>query len=636
MGQQLYFDNYTATGDIIVLAVCFVIGILLATSHTTKSRTFALYINMIVYLALSAYSDILAHDYYAHVTNGNYTPVYVIRILYHAFLFALFLIFIVYYVEVLQIERHRRIPVMTASVIIYLTVIISDIVITVRGGGFGMNSDGTAVSGLNIFLLGYLAFVGVILYLMVVYWKRLYNKVLFGVLGTMLISFALLYNQGRYGVTSFTVATFMFPVLAILYLLHSNPYDIRTGAISASSVKDTVSYYYSKKRDFFFVSLYLPDFHSEGRQIPDDVQSAIRHFASRNFKSATLFELSNGHMLFVVPKKNNPNYEANLMRLIATFKAEYERYRFDYMVIAGRSIEDISAKNDYIGFIRSIQKSMKLNEIHMVNEEDIAAYNRSEAILKELEDIYKKQDLDDERVLVYCQPVYNIHTEKYDTAEALMRMKLPELGMVFPDQFIPLAEEHGYIHALTRIILHKTCDTIKELIAEGYEVKRISVNVSMPELRDENFTEDIENIIRRSNIPNGKVAIEITESESESDFILIKSMIEELQGTGIKFYLDDFGTGYSNMERIMKLPFDIIKFDRSLVLASESDKRSEEIVGRLAGMFSDLKYSVLYEGVENENDEERCTRMSASYLQGYKYSRPIPIGELRNFFSKTA
>ena len=109
-----------------------------------------------------------------------------------------------------------------------------------------------------------------------------------------------------------------------------------------------------------------------------------------------------------------------------------------------------------------------------------------------------------------------------------------------------------------------------------------------------------------------------------------------LRERGIRIYLDDFGTGYSNVERILELPFDIIKFDKSLVVASEGDERSEKMVGSLASMFSSLDFSVLYEGVETEGDEKRCTDMCASYLQGYKYSRPIPISELRNYFTKRA
>lgn len=278
---------------------------------------------------------------------------------------------------------------------------------------------------------------------------------------------------------------------------------------------------------------------------------------------------------------------------------------------------------------------MDINDVYIVGEKDVDLFNRYEYILEQLTDIYKKRDMRDERVLAYCQPVFNIKTGKYDTAEALMRLNLPDIGMVFPDQFIPVAEEHGFIHVLTEIILTKTCDAIKSLMSEGYDVNRISVNVSVMELRDEKFTSDIDDIIEASAIPNDKIAVEITESRNDSDFLMMKDRIEELRRRGIKLYLDDFGTGYSNMERIMELPFDIIKFDRSLVIASDADERSEKMVKSLAGMFSELNYSVLYEGVENDGDEIRCINMSASYLQGYKYSKPIPIADLNRFFAKS-
>ncbi|MCR5788385.1 MAG: EAL domain-containing protein [Lachnospiraceae bacterium] len=636
MGQQLYFDNYMAAADIVVLAVCIVIGLLLATAYSAKTRTFVLFIYMFACLSLAAVSDLILHDYYTHITDGNYTPIYVIRVFYHAFLFSLFLLFILYLISVLNLSKIKAAPIMAVSVIVYLAVMITDTAATIKGTGFRLNADGTTVTGINVFLFGYMAFVLIVTYVLLAYRKRIYIKAVMGIFGTMIISFAMLYNQGRHGQSSFTVSTFLFPIIGILFLFHSNPYDAETGTINASVIRDAVSYYYSKKRDFYYVSLYLPDFQAENKPLPDDLRSALRQFPSKHFKKAVLFHVTNGHMILMMGARNNPDFDTKIQTVIDAFMAEYERLHYDFKLIIGRSIDEISRKNEYLSFVQNIQRNMEYNTIHMVTDEDVAAYNKSQDILKELEDIYKKHDLNDERVLVYCQPVLNIKTGKYDTAESLLRLKLPGLGMVFPDLFIPLAEDHGFVHILTKIVLNKTCETIKDMLAEGFEVKRISINVSMPELRDEAFTRDIEDIIGASGIPNGKVAIEVTESQSESDFMIIKSMIEELKGAGIKFYLDDFGTGYSNMERIMKLPFDIIKFDRSLVIASQSDKRSEEIVARLAGLFAELHYSVLYEGIEDEDDEKRCINMSASYLQGYKYSKPIPIGELRSFFSKSA
>ncbi len=237
-------------------------------------------------------------------------------------------------------------------------------------------------------------------------------------------------------------------------------------------------------------------------------------------------------------------------------------------------------------------------------------------------------------MLVYCQPVLNILTQKYDTAEALMRLQLPQVGMVYPDQFIPLAEADGCIHTLTEIILHKTCKMIKRLAEAGCRFERVSVNVSAMELKSEGFCRDITGIIQDCGVTGDKVALELTESRSDSDFLLMKSKISDLRAQGIKIYLDDFGTGYSNMERIMELLFDIIKFDRSLVIASGENPRSEKLVESLASMFASLDYSVLYEGVESESDEKLCRDMGASYLQGYKYSRPIPIEKLESYFEK--
>lgn len=634
MGQQLYFDNYTPAADIVVLAVCFVMAILLATSYVTKNKTFIIFVNIIGYLVVSSLINIILHDYYTHITDGNYFMIYVLHVIYHAILFSLFLVYIVYFVTVLDLDTRERIPVMTVSTLIYIVVILTDIYTTYMGTGFRLNKNGTALSGINVFFFGYLAFLLVVIYLMAVYGSRLYRNTMLGIAGTIIVSFIILFNQGRHGQISFTVATFLFPAIAIMYLLHSNPFGVKTGTISVSVFSDAVRYHHSKKRPFYFVSVYFHDFKSDGAQLPKELQRELRQFPSRFFKKSVLFRIANGHLLLLIPEDKNPDFDEKIRESIEAFKADYDQYHFDYKMVIGHSIDEISQKNEYLTLIKSIHRRMVYNTIYRVSEDDIKEFNRFEDILKELEDIYKKNDLNDKRILAFFQPVLNVKSGRYDTAEALMRLNLPNLGMVYPNEFIHIAEDYGYIHVLTKIILNKTCISIKDMLDDGYDVNRISVNVSVPELREAAFIQELEGIISSSGIPNGKIAIEITESQTESDIIVITNLVEQLKKVGVTLYLDDFGTGYSNMERIMKLPFDIIKFDRSLVLASKYDKRSEAIVGRLAKMFADLDYSVLYEGVENEKDEIRCKNMSATYLQGYKYSRPIPITVLKQFFSK--
>lgn len=634
MEHYIYFNDYYPTGDIMVIAICVIIFILIGFSYVRKSKSFLYFLFINVTVLLAAFVNIIYHVKYITNITGDYTTVYILRILYHALLFSTLLLYVVYITEVLRLEISKKYPVVTMSIIVFIIAVVSDIVKTMSGKGYVITSQGLMTSGRDLFLYGYLGFVVIILFLMIVYRKRLYKRVMSGFYGTMIVSFVMLAIQNHYNQTSYTVGTFLFPSIAMLYIIHSNPYDISMGAIDVRAMEDMIRFNYERKRELIIMSLLLEEFNGEGKTFPTEIQGIIRKFSGDYFKGAVLFQINNGHMMLLAKKKSNPDYENKINKLLNAFMVEYEKYRFDYKIIFGESVDEVSRRNEYVNFLDSIYRNMNINSVHMIDYNDVVSFNKYEEILEELEDIYRAKNLRDPRVLVYCQPVFNIKTGKYDTAEALMRLKLSNIGMVFPDQFIPLAEEKGYIHVLTEIILQKTCDEIKYLIQENYDVHRISVNVSVMELKDDHFCDDISGIIRNSGIPDEKIAIEITETQTESDFLVIKSRINELKDQGIKFYLDDFGTGYSNMERIMELPFDIIKFDRSLVLASGSDNRSEKMVGSLANMFKDLDYSVLYEGVENENDEEMCINMAASYLQGYKYSRPIPIIDLKNFFSK--
>ena len=148
------------------------------------------------------------------------------------------------------------------------------------------------------------------------------------------------------------------------------------------------------------------------------------------------------------------------------------------------------------------------------------------------------------------------------------------------------------------------------------------------------FSDDIIGIIEANGVPYEKIAVELTESRNEKDFKSVKRIMKELQGLGIKFYLDDFGTGYSNFERIIGLPIDIIKFDRSLTILASKNDESRFMVGSFSEIFKKADYQILFEGVEDERDESQCIDMDAMYLQGYKYSKPIPIEQLENFLGK--
>ena len=632
MSQYIHFTTYSPAADIVVMAICLVMVVLVFFSYFSRTRSSRLFLAIVGLVYIASFLDVFFYSIVAkpdHQVLANW-----LRCVFHAALLLIFVYFIAYICEVTHYEKRQRFLFIGNTV--FAIVMLADVIVTAQGLTFVVDESGISFIRRGIFIYGYLGYTILCIILLTRVRKHVFHRVMLGFYGTIAISILLLIMQGLCNQSSFTVATLLLPVVAMMYMMHSNSYDILLGTNDAETMQDFVHSCYVRKQDFIFMSLYMRDFDEEGKELPQSLQSTIRQFTYKCARKSRLFKAAKGHMVLMFLKKQYPDYEQKIHDMIDAFVPVYEEYRYDYKVVIGSSVDEISRKNEYISYIRSIQRTMPECSFHLVGPEDVVEFNRKEYILNELADICRCGNLDDPRVQVYCQPVLNVRTGKYDTAEALMRLKLEETGMVYPNQFIQLAEEQGYIHMLTEIILHKTCEAIRRFTEKGYDIKRISVNVSVPELKDESFCRDIIGIIRRSSISSDKIAIELTESQNEGDFILMKQKISELKEKGIQFYLDDFGTGYSSMERIMELPFDIIKFDRSLVIASGSEDRSRKMVTNLASMFSSMDYYVLYEGVEKDTDEVMCKGMSASYLQGYKYSKPVPIENLKDYLSSKA
>ncbi len=636
-GMEHYlYSNYTPVGDILVVTACLLFLVLMHIAYITKTRTYTIFRLLIFTLILAATCSLCFHMFLSKSNQYSETLICLMRAGYHSFLYVDMFLYVVYIREQMHLGRRTTYQIVVPAGIGTLALIIYEFLSAFFHWDFQIQGDDQALEKMNLFPFGYVAIALVIMYLLIRYRKRLYKQVMTGVFGASVLAFVVLFVQEKFDQTSFTVGTYLLPAFAVLYMMHSNPYNLEMGAVDASAFDDLVKYSYKKKKDLLMMTLLLVNLEEEGTSYPQKIKETIRKFAVDYFRGATLFQVSNGRQILVADKEKNPDYENIINKILNGFDEEYPRYRMPFKIMIIHSHESISRDRDYMGLIRYVESKMSNNDVRYVSEEDISEYEKHKYILSELINICKTGNLDDERVHVYCQPVLNIATQEYDTAEALMRIVLPEVGMIYPDVFIPLAEENGIIHQLSLMILHKTCEQIRIMLEQGYHIVRISVNISAQELRDDCFCLDIGSVIRKSGIPFGKVAIELTESQSEGDFMIMKSKIEELRESGIKFYLDDFGTGYSNFERIMELPFDIIKFDRSMVQASAVDQKSESMVSHLAHLFSDMDYSVLYEGVETTDDESRCRKMDAKYLQGYKYSKPIPIERLTEYFKKEA
>ncbi|MCR5774576.1 MAG: EAL domain-containing protein [Lachnospiraceae bacterium] len=622
---QLFIFNYTSAGDVISIIISIVLCALLRVSYIKREENFLVLKKIPVLIIIAAVINISKY-WLAGFSGPLVDPgVRALDLIYHICLTAALYYYMDYIRITMQTEDVRWVRLSgIIRVLSGLAVIIQVAAIVFLDAGL---VDYVFVAIYTIYMI-------VFIYMIYLCRDHVYMRILLGGSIAAMLSFALMYAQLFEGHTSYTTATFLFPLIALIYMMHSNPYDFTLGTVGSAAFEDMVAYSFMKGHGIYLVSIFIREINNGERIMPKSLQTGLRIYGERFFKGGQLFKITDGHFILCFDPLKNPSHFEKITSAHSTFVKEYEKFNLAYKVICMDSISEISSKSEYLPFLQFIRERMEANSMLYISEDDIAGYRRHEYILDELRDINLKKDISDPRVLAFCQPVYNTQTGLYDTAEALMRLKLEKTGLVFPDQFIPMAEKHGLIHTLSLIILAKTCEAVKRMLEAGYRVKRVSVNFSMIDVREPDFAKNVKKIIKDCGVPFENIAIELTESQNERDFELIKDRINELKDTGIKFYLDDFGTGYSSFERIMELPFDIIKFDRSLTIASGQDVKLETMVSYLAHMFSDLRYSVLYEGIEDENDEARCMNMCARYLQGYKYSKPVPFEKLTEFFSK--
>lgn len=621
-------SSYTPVGDISAAGLCMIMFVLLSQTYVHKEKSFKLIAGMFTSLFLTTMLSI-TYRIMLEVPTQHTWVIYAVRIARNITLSSVLLIYIRYLHMQLRLKVVSDLRYFLFCSAVMLVTFIADLVATYNGSGFVINETGSYSPGDNYYDLLYAVLSLTILLLVIIYHKRIIMQISRSLIGVNLISIAILLIEGMNDQTSYTSVACMLPVIGLVFMFQSNPYDVDTGAVSEKFFYADIDKMIEKHKTYMIISCVLPGFMSQIKS-KSKLLYEFYSFMRKNIKNGMLYQFSNDRL--VVTFAQDSSTDSIINKMIADFENRYREYKLDYKILYCSTNPEIGSGREYIKLFEYTESLLPMCTQKRLTDEDIDKFYSSGYILSELKDISRAQDLNDPRVLVYCQPVYNLTTGTYDTAEALMRLKLDKCGMVFPDTFIPLAEQHGYIHMLSLIILNKTCRAIHDLMEKGYLLQRISVNFSAIDIRYENFCSEVCDIIRANDIPFSKIAVEITESRSESDFNLMKQRVLGLRELGIKFYLDDFGTGYSNFERIMEIPFDIIKFDRSMLLGSVRSEASNYMVCTFAEMFKRLNYSVLFEGVENDVDEAHCVQMKASYLQGYKYSKPIPIERLTEFF----
>ena len=277
--------------------------------------------------------------------------------------------------------------------------------------------------------------------------------------------------------------------------------------------------------------------------------------------------------------------------------------------------------------IRYYRNSINVSEDIIIA--DVSAIDKARR--RELVDFAIQKAINNKSFEVYYQPIFCVTDNTFSGCEALIRLKDEELGFISPDEFIPIAEQNGKIIEVGRFVIEHVCSFIKGKELAKLGIRFVDINLSVIQCMHPEIISDIEQTLKKYDVPRSMVNLEITETASAQSYAMLQTKLNELHSNGFTISLDDFGTGFASVEYLINFPFDVVKLDKSLVWAYMSTKKYEPILQHYMPMLHSLGTKIVAEGVETKQMVDALVALGCDYLQGYYYSKPIPEEQFLQF-----
>ena len=344
------------------------------------------------------------------------------------------------------------------------------------------------------------------------------------------------------------------------------------------------------------------------------------------------------HFLTMLAYDQDSNYVIeNVRRNIAQFTMSQNAQIEDIKVVLRMGIyflEDsctnIDTAIDYANITRQSIGQTVSNEIAVYNEAFVRQKSLQSKILARMEPSLESGDFQ-----IWMQPKIDLKTGKLCGAEALSRWMNNGTVCFYPDEFIPIFENNGFITSLDLYVLETVCKNIALWENMGWnDMVRISINLSVMDIMRDGVVDSIKRIVNRYQVDYRLLEFELTETGYFQNFNMAAYVMKELQDSGFFTSVDDFGSGYSVMNMLVNLSANTIKIDRAFMLNSIKTKAGCTLLERMIGIVHELGYSVLCEGIETQEQLELLRNMGCDEGQGYLFAKPMPINEYFDTYSK--
>ena len=430
--------------------------------------------------------------------------------------------------------------------------------------------------------------------------------------------------------------------MGIMFFGFENPetsIDRMTGFFNVTAFSEYLKQHYAAKQ---FICGFLLSFDNwYASDIPSEMSNSITYQIIefiRNVPNAKIFRPSEKEYALLF--EDNKYFEAAIEIVKNRFS---EKWIFDengneksirvspkYIIVPSCEVAGSAAE------MMTMLKYFRVQDLNMNSNREIIIdtdyVNKKREVDNQLKGLISA--MDDKRIAVFFQPIYEVKSGKFTSAEALARIRAEDGSIIPPGLFIPIAEDTGMIGRLGEIVFRRTCRFIKKYNLHDYGIHYIEINLSVIQCENPNLAKEYISIMKEYDIDPSMINLEITESAS---IAMKKTFIENMNTLidyGVNFSLDDFGNGQSNLNYIVDMPVQIIKFDRDMTQSYFNNNKGRLVMQTTLNMVHDMHLKVVAEGVETKEQLEEMERIGVDYVQGFYFSKPIQRMEFLEFLKE--
>lgn len=417
--------------------------------------------------------------------------------------------------------------------------------------------------------------------------------------------------------------------ILILFVIMENPeayLDRKLGCFNSYALGEYLKRLYNRKTDFSVMKIALSEVLDEklGTLSDEILLELVRILAKQ--KNVLVFRNVDSDITVISDKESDLQMLAEQSVKLLTRKNIPLKKLSSVIVPNGQIFSDREELMSFLGYISDRYSD---GTIIIADEQMINKHREKKLIQQEI-----TAALEEDRVEVFLQPIFSNNEQRFTSAEALVRIRQRDGGMLSPGLFIPVAEESGQIVELGDRIFEKVCIFLKQPVVAEAGIHYVEINLSVVQFERADLADRLIEITEKHGIDPKLINLEITETASVTARNILLSNMNRLIEFGFTFSLDDFGKGESNLMYVVEMPVSIIKLDYDMSKAFFSSEKAKQVVHAVVGMAHGMNLKLVAEGIETKNEIDGMADAKIDYIQGFYYSRPLPMPEFLAFITR--